>query len=263
MRRLFSRKWLLATILVLAAMGVMIRLGIWQLDRLDTRRAFNSRVLAQQNQPELVLEDEALDEPLQEMEYRAVKVTGEYDHSQEIALRNQYLNNQWGVHLITPLRIAGSDRAVLVDRGWISAADFESGDWSKFNEPGKVIVQGVIRQSRSQADFGSRRDIVPAPGEAPLRAWNFVNVPAISQQVSLPLLPVYIQQAPTSAPIGTPVRTAPELDLTEGPHMGYAIQWFTFAAILGIGYLVYLRRQDSRKKTSPDESQTVDHHETD
>ena len=45
--RLFSRRWIFATILVLIAMGVMVRLGIWQLNRLEQRRAFNERVLAQ------------------------------------------------------------------------------------------------------------------------------------------------------------------------------------------------------------------------
>ena len=250
MRRLISRKWLLATCLVLAAMAVMIRLGIWQLDRLEARREFNARVQAQLDQPELVLQGEALSGPLEEMEYRAVLVSGEYDHSQEIALRNQYLNNQWGVHLVTPLRITGSDQAVLVDRGWIPAADFESGDWSKFNEAGVVEVQGIIRTSRSQADFGSRGDPTPIPGQAAIKAWNFVNIPAISMQTTGSILPVYIQQKPSVERSGFPIRTQPELELSEGPHMGYALQWFTFAAILGIGYLIYVRRQDASKKNS-------------
>ena len=259
MRKILSKKWLPATLLVLAAMAVMIRLGIWQLDRLENRRAFNDRVQAQLSQPELELQGAALDGPLAEMEYRSAFVTGEYDHSQQIALRNQYYNNQWGVHLVTPLKISGSDRAVLVDRGWIPAADYESGDWSQYDEVGLVTVQGVIRASRSKADYGSQSDPTPVPGGPALRAWNFVNIPAISQQTSLPLLPVYLQQSPTSAPIGLPVRTEVELDLTEGPHMGYALQWFTFAAILGIGYLVYLRRQDSRSAARPEEEpNTVD-----
>jgi surfeit locus 1 family protein len=256
MSKIFSKKWLPATLLVLAAMAVMIRLGIWQLDRLESRRAFNARVEAQVSQPELDLQGEALEQPLTEMEYRSASVTGEYDFSQQIALRNQYYNNQWGVHLVTPLLIAGSDRAVLVDRGWIPAADYESGDWSQYDEPGMVTVQGVIRASRSQADYGSQTDPTPVPGGAQLQAWNFVNIPAISQQTSLALLPVYLQQSPTAGPIRIPVRTAPELDLTEGPHMGYALQWFTFAAILGIGYLVYLRRHDSRKAVQPEEMQS-------
>ncbi len=48
---MFSRRWFLATILVVVGVAVNIRLGIWQLDRLEQRRAFNTRVLAQINQP--------------------------------------------------------------------------------------------------------------------------------------------------------------------------------------------------------------------
>ena len=53
------------------------------------------------------------------MEWRAVKVTGKYDLSNQVALRNQYNANQYGYHLLTPLQFDG--KAVLVDRGWIPA----------------------------------------------------------------------------------------------------------------------------------------------
>jgi surfeit locus 1 family protein len=180
------------------------------------------------------------------MEYRQVIVRGQYVHSQELALRGQYWRNQWGVHLITPLRIAGTDMAVLVDRGWIPAEDYEAGDWSKFAEPGVVQVSGVIRRSQSKADYGSRSDPTPAPGQDLLKTWNFVNVEGIGQQVTYPLLPVYIQQAPDPSWTALPYRSQPKLELSEGPHMGYAIQWFTFAAILGLGYPFFIRRQERR-----------------
>jgi hypothetical protein len=77
--RMFSRRWILATLLVIAAMAVMVRLGIWQLDRLEKRRIFNARVLAQVNQPPLLLTGQALDADLASMEYRPVIVEGEYD----------------------------------------------------------------------------------------------------------------------------------------------------------------------------------------
>jgi surfeit locus 1 family protein len=240
--RMFSRRWILATFLVIAAMAVMVRLGIWQLDRLEQRRAFNARVLAQVNQPPLLLTDQALNADLAGMEYRPVIVEGEYDHSQEVALRNQAWNDQIGVHLLTPLKIAGSDRAVLVDRGWVPVQDFNSHDWSQYTEPGKVRVQGVIRDSSSKPDFGKRND---PPGR--LDIWNFANVGRIAEQVSYPLLPIYIQQAPDPAWTGLPHRSQPELDLTEGPHLGYAFQWFTFAAILGLGYPFFIRRQEKAR----------------
>jgi surfeit locus 1 family protein len=246
--RMFSRRWLLATILVLAGMALCVRLGIWQLDRLDKRRAFNARVLAQIDQPTLSLSGETLNEDLYNLEYRPVKVSGTYDFSQEIALINQSYGNEWGVHLVTPLVITGTDQAILVDRGWIPHQDYESGNWSKFDEPGLVEVEGVLRRPQTKAEIGGRTDPTPAPGAAPRPAWNFVNIEQIGKQVSHPLLGAYVQQAPDPAWTGLPYRTKPEIEITEGPHMSYAIQWFTFAALLGLGYPFFIRRQESRTK---------------
>lgn len=250
MLRLFSRKWMLTTILVVAAVAVMVRLGFWQLDRLEARRAFNARVQAQLDQPALELHGVALEVNLTEMDYRAVVVEGEYDFSQEVALRNQAREGQWGVDLITPLRIAGSDRAVLVNRGWIPGDDFQSGNWEKYAEPGRVKINGMIRASQSKPDFGRRSDPTPAPGQGRLEAWNFVNVTGIANQVSYPLLPIYIQQAPDPAWTGMPYRSLPHLELTEGSHLGYALQWFTFATILGLGYPFYIRKEELHKNAA-------------
>lgn len=244
--RLFSRRWLLTTLLVIVAAGVMVRLGIWQLDRLEQRRSFNARVSAQLEAEPLILDAQALEEHAQDlvqMEYRTVQVTGEYDHSQQVALRNQARDQRWGVNLLTPLRIAGTDRTVLVDRGWIPAEDYTSGNWEKYDEPGVVSVTGLIRRSQERPDFGRRSDPTPAPGEF-LTAWNLVNVESIDQQVSYELLPVYIQQAPDPAWTGMPLRGQPKLELTEGSHMGYAIQWFAFALLLGLGYPFFVRRRE-------------------
>ncbi len=242
---LFARRWWKTTLLVILALGVMVRLGIWQLDRLEERRAFNSRVQAQLDQPTLELRGQALDLNLEAMEYREVHVRGEYDHSYEVALRNQAHNNQFGVHLITPLRINGNDRVILVDRGWIPFEDYENGDWREFAKPGQVDVRGMIRVSQSRPTIGFRGDPTLAPGEGPLKTWNMLNVARIAEQIPYPLLPVYIQQAPDPAWTRMPYRSLPEIELTEGPHLGYAVQWFSFALILGIGYPVYVHRRES------------------
>jgi surfeit locus 1 family protein len=246
--RMFSRRWILATILVVCGMAVLARLGIWQLDRLAQRRAFNTRVEAQINQPVLDLNAglkgaTVTGADLPPMEYRQVVVVGGYDFSQQVALRNQVRDNQWGVDLITPLHIQGSDQTILVDRGWIPAADFQAGSWGKYDEPGVVTVRGVIRQSQSKPEIGQRSDPPLASGQTRLDAWNFVNVSRIGEQVSYPLLPVYIQQAPDPSWTGLPARSQPVLDLSEGPHQSYAIQWFSFALILGLGYPFFIRRQ--------------------
>ena len=243
--RLFSRRWILASVLVVAAAAVMARLGIWQLDRLAQRRLFNARVQAQMAQPMLELNGATLNAGLTAMEYRAVLVRGEYDFDHQVALRNQASSdNQPGVRLLTPLRIDGTDTYILVDRGWVPGLESTPQDWRQYDEPGIVEVRGIIRASQSRPDFGRRADPVPAPGEAPLRLWYFTNVEGIAGQLPYKLLPVYIQQGPDPAWTSLPARSLPELDLTEGPHMGYALQWFSFATLLLLGYPFYVRKRE-------------------
>jgi surfeit locus 1 family protein len=243
MLMLFSRRWFLTTLLAIAAVGVLIRLGIWQLDRLAQRRESNAQVIAQQKAGPLTLDSATLDADLLNMEYRAVVVTGKYDPAQQVVLRNQVWQNQPGVDLLTPLVISGTNRAVLVDRGWIPSEDSAPDKRGKYDEPGLVTVRGVLRRPQTKPDFGGVPDPPLAAGQTRLDAWNIVNLERISQQVSIPLLPAYIQQSPGSTQTAPPYGSEPQVDLTEGPHFSYALQWFAFAAILAVGYPFYVQRQ--------------------
>lgn len=243
-KTLFSRKWILTTLLALAAMGVLARLGIWQLDRLAQRRAFNARVLAQIEAEPLDLSAAPIPNDLDSMEYRQVTVSGEYDFDHQVALRNQVWQGRNGVHLLTPLKIMDSENYVLVDRGWIPQEHIEPENWDQYLEPGVVTVSGVIRASQQSPDFGNRVDPTPMPGES-LTAWHLADVERMAAQMPYDLLPVYIQQAPdlTLSVEVMPYRSEPDIEISEGPHLGYAVQWFTFALILGIGYPFYVRRE--------------------
>ena len=87
--RMFQRKWLIPTLLVFAGTALCIRLGIWQLDRLEQRRTFNARFESARAQPVLDLNQER-PKNITDMEWRAVKVMGEYDFANQVAVRNQY-----------------------------------------------------------------------------------------------------------------------------------------------------------------------------
>ncbi len=242
LKSLFSRRWILTTLIAIAAMGVLVRLGLWQLDRLEQRRAFNARVLSQTDQPVLDLSGERVPDDITKMEYRQIAVRGRYDHTHEVALRNQVWKDLPGIHLLTPLQIEGSEQFVLVDRGWIPLEDISPEKWGQYQELGVVEVRGVIRASQSSPDFGARVDPTPQPGES-LTAWHLADIERIAEQMPYDLLPIYIQQAPGPAWVDLPYRSQPNLVLTEGPHLGYAVQWFTFALILGVGYPFYVRRE--------------------
>ncbi|HNO84374.1 MAG TPA: SURF1 family protein, partial [Anaerolineales bacterium] len=107
LRKAISRKWFFASLLVLLGTAFCIRLGFWQLDRLEQRRAFNAQVESMRAAEMLDL-NQAIPQDIAAMEWRAVTVTGEYDFENQVAIRNQYNGDQYGYHLITPLLSNGT-----------------------------------------------------------------------------------------------------------------------------------------------------------
>ena len=241
---LFNRQWWWATLLVMVAMMVMVRLGLWQLDRLAQRRELNAQVAHRLVESPLPLTGSLPLENVSQLEYRAATVSGEYDYSRQIALKNQAWQGQPGVHLITPLLIKGSNQAVLVDRGWVPYQQGTPEQWAKFNSPGAVDIQGAIRLSQARPEaLASSSGATSGNPETPQTAWFRVNIPAIQTQMPYQLLPVYIQQqSPGPAGTNLPYRSNLQLDLSEGPHLGYALQWFSFTIMLGIGYIYFVRK---------------------
>jgi surfeit locus 1 family protein len=250
LKTLFSRSWLKTTILVIAAVLVMVRLGFWQLDRLTQRRSFNERVTAQLAAELLELSPQNLDLDLYNMEYREAEVSGKFDHQHQVVLRNQDWQGNLGVHILTPLMIEGEQKAILVDRGWVPYEDFVAGNLAQYDDPGSLQIMGTIRRSQSKPLIGGRADILPSPGEPALSAWNWINISNISRQIPYDLLPVYLVRMPDSTENQLPYRTQQELELTEGSHLGYAFQWFTFAAILAIGYPIFVRKEEQRRSNT-------------
>ena len=238
----FQRKWLLATLLVFAGTALCIRLGIWQLDRLEQRRAFNAQFESMRAESALDLNQEQPND-IAEMEWRSVSVSGEYDFANQVAVRNQYHGNQYGYHLLTPLRF--EDQVVIVDRGWIPAeGNAAPADWRKYDEADTVDVSGQIRLGQAKSGWLGVDDPLPEDG-AKLEVWNNADLARIAAQMPYPILPVYIQPEANVNDTEPPIPFQPEIELTEGPHFGYALQWFTFATILFLGYPFFLQKQES------------------
>lgn len=214
----------------------MLALCAWQISRLAQRRAANAAVLARMNEPILRLDGALLDP--EAVALRRAVVRGTFDYSQEIVLRNRTYGEVPGVHLLVPLRIAGSDAAVLVDRGWIpfelSAADQRP----QFrNALGEVEVQGILQAGQARRSRLSPADPPLGPDRPRLDAWFRVDLSRIQEQVPYRLLPVYLaEETPAGqAPRWLP-RPDPDIRLDEGAHLLYAIQWAAFAGILLAGY---------------------------
>jgi surfeit locus 1 family protein len=253
-RTVFGKRYILITLFVLAAMAVMSWLGIWQLDRREQRLARNADIMAKQEQPARSLNDAAAGMwalPDDRSQVRNVKAqaTGQNDFDHQIVLREQLHEGQPGVHLVAPLVLADTNQAVLVDRGWIP--EDQAGDPAQYDEAGgQVSVEGLLQPSQVLFGRAAERAADEAAPATSQLAWYRIDVEAIQGQMPYELLPVYLLQSPS--PVGgpaLPARVKPSFDLSEGPHMSYALQWFAFALTAGIVYLGVVRNRERKRKS--------------
>ena len=186
---LFSRRWWWATLLVIGGMLVMARLGVWQLNRLEQRRAANTKLIQQLDAPPLHLTADSVPPDLESIQDRLAIIEGKFDFDSQILLTQQNWLGRPGVDLITPLRLDDSKAAVLVDRGWIPAREAAAGDLRRFDGKTPATIEGVITLSESLANTS------PEPAVAK-EEWYRVDIAAIESQVPYKLLPVYVRWLP-------------------------------------------------------------------
>jgi surfeit locus 1 family protein len=241
LRAIFSKKWIIPTILVVLGMVLLVRLGFWQLDRLQQKRDFNAMMAERWRSDPYDLNEQALPaDPagMQDLEYRRVAAQGQWDYNHQILISNQTFQGTPGYVLVTPL-VLGHNRAVLVARGWIPANQVDADELAQFEEKPALPIVGLARKSQ-----GLPQGAVSTPVATPKREWYRIDIPAIQGQMPYKLEPGYLEQMPEEerAYDSLPIRSEP-IALDEGNHLSYAIQWFTFAVVLGFGYIMLVRHR--------------------
>jgi surfeit locus 1 family protein len=232
-RRLLRPRWVGLTLFALLVVVACLRLGLWQLDRLEGRRAFNARYAAGLSRAPLPLED--LLEGGAPLAYRRATAVGRYDTGREVILYGRALNGQPGHHVLTPLVLADG-RAVVVDRGWVPF-DLDDPPVTEAVPPsGEVEVEGIMFAGQSGGTGEAR------PALDRVTTVTTVDLVAIGRGVPYELVPWFLQLRSQSPPSGSLPVPEPPPELTEGPHLNYALQWFAFAAIAAIGYVILVRR---------------------
>ncbi len=221
------RRWGLPVLAVLAA-AVCVRLGFWQLDRLGQRRAMDADRAARMAQPPLRA---ARPGDLGGAEYRRVIATGAFDFAREVVVVSRSHLGTPGVHVVTPLRLAGGG-AVLVVRGWVASPDARNVPLERLREPDSATVEGV---ALPPAEAGA-----PADSTFPLFVRD-ASPAALEARYPYPLAPLLLQRAEPSPGAPPALRAIVPPTLGNGPHLSYANQWFAFAVVAVVGGVAYAR----------------------
>ncbi len=243
-------RWLFGTLTVIVAAAVMANLGLWQVRRLHQRLERNRTIEARIHAPAQPLTQAlarydigaALNAPTA-VAYRHVSVSGRYDAANEVLLRSRSEGGHPGFHVLTPLMLAGG-KVLLVDRGWVPYTDNDPPVPAAAPPSGEVTLTGLLRRPDPEPS-GLFKTISPQdPATGPLKKTFYANPARLQQQFSVPLIGAYLQLASQSPPQTgeLPVTPHPPV-LTNGPHLSYAIQWFSFMLITVVGYGVVLERR--------------------
>lgn len=214
-------RWALGHLLAVGLVALFVTLGIWQLRRLDERRATNELIEARA-QMDPVPVGQLLDpgdggDVVDQARFRAVTASGSYLDVDAAVRVSQ--GGASGARVFTVLDV-GSGETVAVLRGF--AAQRSDGQViAPDPPPGAATVAGVA-VPRSRLEPISRRAIDDLEASAP------------------GLLPVVIQ---ATEPDVEALAAVPPPELGDGPHLSYAVQWFLFAGVGAIGYPMLLRRR--------------------
>ena len=222
-------------VVILSLCAMCVRLGFWQLGRLEQRRARNAVIQRGLSHPPIPLAGPAVQQAFRDPStwaYRRVTAYGTFLDSGEVVLRGRSDAGRPGVHVVTPLRLAGTPRILLVNRGWLAAPDGARPPQRNPAPSGQVQVVGLLMEIPKTSDGGT-----PSRQQGGATSYRRLDLEAMRAVHGEALLPLYLQATGESDGVLRPV-PAPELD--EGPHLSYALQWFGFAATGVIGLLVLM-----------------------
>jgi len=235
------RPRLVPTLAFAIVLPLLIALGFWQLDRAAQKHTALAARAEASRAP--VLELNAGVGSLAEHRYRRARATGRYDGERQFLLDNQVQNGRVGYRILTPLRLEGSRRAVLVDRGWVPVG----ADRSELPEipvgEGRRTVTGRIARGPS---VGIRLG-EPAADSAWPRRVQYLEYDYFEQVLPYPVADYLLREGSVN---GGPVAARAVRDAWRfGPerHEGYAVQWFAMALALTVIWVsVNTRRKPAR-----------------
>ena len=234
----FRFRWI-PTLLLAVPMPIFVVLGIWQLDRAEQKTELAETLKARTEQAPVQLEEIIGKSDADGIRYRPAYADGSYDAAGQFYIEGRRQDNKSGFHVITPLRLTGSQALLLVNRGWIQA--MPDGSPSEATIPSGVLtVSGV-------AEVPSPPALVLHGGDDAALGWGerwpYLTVDLFAATTDAAVQPVVLLLDPQDShgfgrqwqrPMPNPTM-----------HQGYAIQWFGFALI---ALVLYLRLSFERRK---------------
>jgi cytochrome oxidase assembly protein ShyY1 len=237
-RFLREPRWLALGFIVLLVVPAFFLLSRWQLSRLDDRRYNNDLVATHSAQSPVpvdsVMTAGAAPSTVGDAQrWLPVTAVGRYDAAREVLVRKRPLEGRNGFWVVTPL-VTTSGSVLAVNRGWVEASGSASATQAVPPAPvGEVAVTGRVQPSETAPE---------QPADLPAGQVTDLDV-ALVAGPGVTAYPGYIQLESSEPSQGEGLTPLPLPNLSDGPHLSYALQWVFFAIVAVTGFVLLARRE--------------------
>ncbi|MGB7814925.1 MAG: SURF1 family protein [Methylotenera sp.] len=216
---------LLGSLITLLCIPLFIKLGLWQYHKAVLKQ--NIQIAFNQSEQLSNLGSDLIKNP-EKYQYKKVKITGEYAAQYQILIDNQVEQSQAGFHVITPLKINGSEHYVLVNRGWI-AGNANHTEIPVVDTPsGLVSVGGVLWLPSTKIFTLEDKTQVNDLSQPWQGVWQHLDMQKYQKTAPIQVLPLIIKLDSKSTAGGFVRNWQMPADRI-ATNLGYAYQWFGFA----------------------------------
>jgi surfeit locus 1 family protein len=230
----------LPTIAMLAAVAVCVAAGRWQQGRMHDKEALRSQMDAAMRLPPLVLDGMPAPADWSTLRYRPVVASGVYRADAQILIDNRVHAGRAGYHVVAPLVLADG-RTILVNRGWAAQGATRAQLPDVPPPGGRVTVEGQLW--------------IPSPGYLELKTeaspgplWQNLDPARFAAAAHIDVLPVVIEQTRAPTPDDGLVRDWPAPDFGIDKHRIYMVQWYSFAALAVVLWVVLNFRRSANSE---------------
>lgn len=225
------------TLATMILLPVFVSLGFWQLDRAQQKDRKHAEFVLRQAQPALDLNDHPglLRQPRQEeLIGRHARAAGQFDADTQVLLDNQVLRGEAGYFVFTPLRLATGGPWLLVNRGWIPLGQDRNQVPPLTTPGGEIKIEGIMHNPPA-AGLALGATVTEKLTDTVYRVQR-IDLEQIAGFAGHELSPLVLQLAPGSA--HGFIRAWRMPGSGSETNLGYAAQWFLFATLLCVIYLV-------------------------
>ncbi|MFM9885373.1 MAG: SURF1 family protein [Burkholderiales bacterium] len=232
------RPRLIATIGTAAFCVATIAAGFWQIDRADQKFALQRAFDAARRADSIDLNRNPVH--AEAIAWRPVRARGEFLAAATVYIDNRIHQGTAGFHVVTPLRLIDSRRVVLVNRGWMPIGPVRHEPSIVPAESGISIVEGLLT-------LPHERPFELGTFDPTARVWPNLTIERFTKSRGIAIEPFVVLQT-SDAPDGL-IRAWEPPTTGREKNQSYALQWFSFAALALVLYVVL----NLRKRSNVDE----------